>query len=449
MFKRNNDLLNGPVLKELLFFAFPLFLSYLFQQLYNTVDTIIVGNYLGEMSLAAIGASMAVYQLLIGFSFGFGGGFGVVVARAFGSGDEDRLKRSVAGSLVIGLVIVTGVMVIAVFFLRPLLVMLKTPSEILDLTYDYIYIITMFTGVSFLYNLTSGLLRSVGNSMTPLIFLVLSALLNIALDVLFVIGLNRGIQGAAIATVIAQSIAVLLSLIYIWKKEPELMPERKHFHVGKSLYKELLGQGLSMAMMIAFVVIGTVILQYSINQMGYRIIAGHTTARRLISLLMMPMSSIAISATTFVSQNKGANQGRRIIEAVNYANRLCIAYSCLITILVWFFSLELIHLVSGSEDPILLINGSNYLKFNVPFFVVVGVLFVTRYSLQGLGEKLKPLVSSIIELGLKAVFVVWIIPIMGYRGVIISEPLIWIVMTLQLVFAYYRNPYIHSARQAL
>lgn len=447
MFKRKNDLLKGPVLKELLLFSLPLFLSYLFQQLYNTVDTIIVGNYLGEMSLAAIGASMAVFQLLIGFGFGFSGGFGIVVARCFGSGDEDLLKKSVAGSLVIGAGIVGLIMLISVLFLKPLLILLRTPDEILDLTYSYIFIITMFTGVSFIYNLTSGFLRSIGNSVTPLIFLVLSALLNIALDVVFVIGLGYGIEGAAIATVISQSVAAVLSVIYIWKKEHELIPERKHFNVGKSLYRELLGQGLSMAMMISFVVIGTVILQYAINQMGYLIIAGHTTARRLISLLMMPMSAIALSTTTFVSQNKGANKGQRILDAVKYANIICILYSLFITVIVLLFSKQMMHITSGSSDSILITNGSNYLKFNVPFFVIVGVLFVTRYSLQGLGEKLKPLISSIIELVLKFVFVIMVIPIIGYTGVIISEPIIWIFMTIQLVYSFYKNPYIMSIRQ--
>lgn len=449
MFKKKNDLLNGPVLRELLLFTIPLFLSYLFQQLYNTVDMVIIGNHLGETSLAAIGASMAVFQLLLGFSFGFSGGFGIVVARTFGSGDEDSLKQSVAGSLMIGGVIVVIIMLIGVFLLKPLLILLKTPTEILQLTYDYIYIITMFAGVSFVYNLASGLLRSIGNSMIPLLFLVLSSILNVVLDILFVIGLDYGIKGAAIATVLAQSVAVVLLIGYIWKKEHELIPERKHFKVNKELFKDLFGQGSSMAMMISLVVIGTVIIQYSINQMGYIIIAGHTAARRLISLFMMPMSSIALSTTTFVSQNKGANNGRRIIKAVKYANILCITWSLVISLIVMFLAEEMMSLISGSNNPILIVNGSNYLRFNLPFFVIVGVLFVTRYSLQGLGEKIIPLVSSVIELVMKFVFVIVIIPIIGYTGVIISEPLIWVVMTIQLLYSYYRNPYIESIRGSL
>lgn len=446
MFNRKNDLLKGPVLKELLLFTLPLFLSNLFQQLYNTVDTIIVGNHLGEMSLAAIGASMAIYQLLIGFSFGFGGGFGIVVARAFGSGDEDMLKKSVAGALTIGTAVVCVVMLIAGFFMEPLLVLLKTPEAIMEPAYNYIILITMFAGIAFLYNLTSGLLRAIGNSLMPLLFLVLASLLNIVLDVLFVIVMEWGIEGAAIATIIAQSVSLVLSLIYIWRKEHELIPERKHFRMDKELFNELFGQGMSMAMMFSFVTIGTVILQYAINQMGFMIIAAHTTSRRLIMFFMMPMSSLSLSNSTFVSQNKGADQGKRILQSVRYSNILCISWSLFITAVVMFFAEDMMRLTSGSTEAEVIINGSNALKFNVAFFVVVGVLFVTRYGLQGLGEKVTPLTSSVIELVLKLAFVILVIPHMGYWGVIICEPLIWVVMTAQLLYAFNQNRYIRRIR---
>jgi len=446
MFKRKNDLLNGPVLSELLIFSVPLFLSALFQQLYNTVDMVIIGKHLGETSLAALGASMAVYQLLISFSFGFGGGFGIVISRAFGSGDKELLKESVAGSLIIGGGIVGIIMFIGLFLLRPLLVILKTPDEILQLTYDYIFIITMFAGISFAYNLSSGLLRSIGNSISPLVFLVIASIINIILDIVFVVGLDYGIKGAAIATIIAQSVSVILSITFIWKKEHELIPERRHFRVKKEVFKDLFGQGASMAMMISIVVIGSVIIQYSINQMGYMIIAGHTAARRLTSLFMMPMSSIAMANTTFVSQNKGADKGDRIIASVRYSNLLCIAWSLIITVIVLIFSELMMTLISGSTDSVLIENGSNYLRFNLPFFVVVGVLFVTRFTLQGLGEKVVPLISSVIELVMKFLFVLLVIPLIGYTGVIISEPLIWVVMTIQLLYSYYKNPYIKGAR---
>ena len=193
------DLLEGNILKSLILFAIPLIISNLFQQLYNAADTMIVGHFLGDESLAAIGACAAVYELLVGFALGFGNGLSMVVARSFGVGDKDLLKRAVAGSLVIGAAVTVGVMLIAQIGLRPLLVLLHTPSEIIEESYSYIYIVTICVGVMFAYNLLSGLLRAIGNSFMPLAFLIISSVINIVLDVLFITQFQMGIRGAAVA----------------------------------------------------------------------------------------------------------------------------------------------------------------------------------------------------------------------------------------------------------
>lgn len=211
------DLLEGNILKSLILFAIPLIISNLFQQLYNAADTMIVGHFLGDESLAAIGACAAVYELLVGFALGFGNGLSVVVARSFGVGDKDLLKRAVAGSLVIGAAVTVGVMLIAQIGLRPLLVLLHTPSEIIEESYSYIYIVTICVGVMFAYNLLSGLLRAIGNSFMPLAFLIISSVINIVLDVLFITQFQMGIRGAAVATVVAQGISAVLCAIYIMK----------------------------------------------------------------------------------------------------------------------------------------------------------------------------------------------------------------------------------------
>lgn len=445
----NNNMIKGPVLKSLLLFALPIMVSNIFQQLYNTVDTIIVGNYLGEMSLAAIGASLAVYQLLVGFALGFGNGFGIVVARIYGRGDQEALKKSVASSLTIGFGVVILVMMIATVCLRPLLVALRTPIEIVDMAYDYIHIITMSVGIMFTYNLCSGLLRAIGNSIVPLLILILSSVLNIGLDLLFVVYLGTGIQGAAIATVLAQSVSVLVLIIYIWNKVGILVPSWHHFKPDQHMLRDLLGQGLSMALMWSIVIVGTVILQYAINDMGYLTIAGHTTARRFQSLSILPNFSLVIALATFVSQNKGANQGTRIILAVRYSYRLVVVWSLFICLMIYLFSEAIVMVLSGSRDETLVGVASAYLMFNALFYGLLGVLLTTRYSLQGLGEKVKPLMSSVIELLLKVVFVIMIIPVMGYKGVIISEPIIWFFMTAHLLYVYNGHPYIKSARGEL
>lgn len=245
MFRFKTDLLHGNILKSLILFAIPIFISNLFQQLYNTVDIMVVGNYLGDESLAAIGASSVVYELIVGFALGIGIGLSIVVARNFGSNDEEALKRSVAGSLVVGVFITIGTMIIAQIFLKPLLLLLKTPDNILEEAYSYIWVIAIFVGVTFTYNLCSGLLRAVGDSITPLIFLIIASVLNVVLDILFITRFHMGVRGAAIATIISQGIAAILCIIYIIKKCPILIPERRHFTFNKELYGELLGQGLA------------------------------------------------------------------------------------------------------------------------------------------------------------------------------------------------------------
>ncbi len=227
------DLIHGPIFQSLLFFAIPLFFSNVFQQLYNTVDTMIVGHALGDLSLAAIGSCAAIYDLLIGFALGIGNGLAIVTARSYGANDTELLKKSVAASIVIGLLTSLVLTVGAEVILMPLLKMLDTPPEIIAEAFSYISVITRFTLVMFAYNLCAGLLRAIGNSFMPLVFLVLSSCLNIGLDLFFITQLNMGVGGAAVATVIAQGISVVLCLIYILKKAPVLIPQRRHFKVKR------------------------------------------------------------------------------------------------------------------------------------------------------------------------------------------------------------------------
>ena len=289
------------IVKALLTFALPIFFSNLFQQFYNTMDTMIVGHFLGEKSLAAIGASAAIYELLEGFALGVGNGLSIVCARAYGSQNQKLLKRSVAASLLIGAGLTIIIMLLATFLMKPLLLLLNTPNNIVNEAYLYIMIISLFVGVMFAYNLCAELLRAIGNSFIPLVFLIVSSLLNVGLDILFIAWFKMGIEGAAIATVIAEGISCLLCLIYIYHKTKILVSQKKHFKYDGALFKELMGQGFSMGLMMSIVSTGTVILQSAINNFGYLIIAGHTTVRKLSSFCTMPTSSLTMALATFVS----------------------------------------------------------------------------------------------------------------------------------------------------
>ncbi|MEG0366209.1 MAG: MATE family efflux transporter [Coprobacillus sp.] len=447
MFSFKVDLLKDNIFKALILFAIPMFIANVFQQLYNTMDTMIVGNILGDTSLAAIGASVAVYELLIGFSLGVGNGLSIVTARSYGANDENLLKKSVAGSIVIGIGLTLVIMLISSLLLYPLLQLLNTPANIIDESYSYISMITIFVGVMFAYNLCAGLLRAIGNSVMPLIFLIISSVINVGLDIWFITEFNMGIQGAAVATVISQAISAVLCLIYIYKKAPILIPKKEHFKVDKHLYQELLGQGFSMGFMMCIVSAGTVILQSSINNLGYLTIAGHTAARKLNSFCMMPAATFAMALSTFVSQNKGASQGQRIRTGVKYANMIAMSWTIIATVLLFFSAPFLVKLLSGSSDPTVIDNGTMYLRINAPFYGVLGMLLNLRNSLQGLGMKVVPLISSVIECIGKIVFAATLIPVLGYFGVIICEPVIWCCMCLQLTYSFYKNSYIKQFKK--
>ena len=438
------NLLKDKILKAIILFAIPILISNIFQQFYNTMDTMIVGNVLGDTSLAAIGACTAVYDLLVGFALGVGNGLSIVVARNYGAKDETLLKRSVAGSLIIGVLLTIVIMAIAQLGLYPLLQLLDTPQNIINESYSYISCITLFVGVMFAYNLCAGLLRAIGNSFMPLVFLIISSIINVVLDLFFITQLHMGIQGAAIATVISQGISAVLCIIYMLKKAPLLIPKKEHFTFDKELYQELAGQGFSMGFMMAIVSSGTVILQKAINGFGYLTIAGHTTARKINAFLMMPCGTISASLSTFVSQNRGADQRERIVEGVKVGFKIVIVWGLIATILMIFFAKPLVALISGSDDAMVLNNGALYLKINAPFYAVLGVLLIIRNALQGLGKKIVPLVSSIMEFFGKVIFAWLCIPMLGYFGVIICEPVIWCLMCIQLIYSFFRNPYIRN-----
>lgn len=438
------DLLSGPIMKNLLFFMIPILISYIFQQLYNTVDTAIVGHYLGEQSLAAVGASVAVFDLMVGFAQGLGNGVCIVVSRAYGAGDERELKKAVAGALVIGAITIAVLTLLSLLGLGPLLRLLGTPQIIFDEALSYIRIIGGCILVMFTYNLLSSLLRAIGNSAMSLVFLIFSSVLNVFLDILLVAGTGLGVRGAAYATVIAQGISAMLCAFYLMRRARILIPHRQDFDCGRELYLELAGQGYAMAFMSSVVNVGSVILQSGINSLGEIVIAGHTTARKIFMLSALPGISMGMAVSTFVSQNRGAGQRDRIIRGMKQTYIYDLACGLVTVLFLFLFGERLAEAVSGSSNPVLIANVAAYVRFAAVFSGILAVLHGTRMALQGLGEKKTPLVSSFIELAGKYLFTWLLVPRMGYTAVILCEPLIWCVMTAHLIYAFFTNPYIRS-----
>ncbi len=431
------DLLSSPIVSSLLTFALPILISNALQQFYNAADTTIVGNFLGFNSLAAIGATSAIYELIVGFAIGIANGMGIVVARHFGAGDIEKIKKAVAGSIVIGSVLSLAVMLVGGVWLYGLLRLVHIPENIIDEAYSYIYIIMIFFFLTFFYNWSASMLRAIGNSLTPLLILLVTSVINIGLDILFITRFNSGIKGAAIATVISQGISALLCILYMYIKADILIPKLKHFKYNYYVYADLSTQGFAMGFMSSIVSIGTVILQTAVNGMGVTIIAAQTTGRRIMFFLMMPMSSLATALTTFVSQNFGAGNKERIKSAVKYANIINIIWSIISVVFVYTLSIWLIRFISGSDDKELIANAKLYIAMAAPFFWALGILFNLRNALQGMDRKIEPLISSCIELICKIAFVLFVIPRVAYMGVVLTEPIIWVVMVLQLAYSFY------------
>ena len=447
MKKTSVNLLEGPILRAMIAFAIPIMIANIFQQLYNTVDIMIVGRFLGEESLAAVGATAAIFELVVGFAIGIGNGMGIVIARHYGAGNYEKLKRAVAATFVIGGVLSVIIAVLGNFTLYPLLELLGTPSNIIAQSYEYSYLIVVFVGVTLAYNLCAGLLRAVGDSKAALYFLIFAAIINTVLDIYFIAYLHMGVRSAGIATIISQGISAVLCFNYIRRKTPFLIPTKKHFTWNKKLYAELLGQGISMGLMFSVVSIGTVILQTSINALGSTIISAQTSARRIMVLALLPIIAMNATITTFTSQNFGARQYRRIVEGLRQTMIITITWSIFISIVLFFASPYLNELITGSNDEELIYQASLYLKISSAFYPALSILVILRNALQGLGQKMMPLVSSIIEMLGKILFVIFIIPSAGYLGVIFVEPILWVVMATQLYYAFKKEPVICSLKK--
>lgn len=441
------DLTKGNITKLLFAFAIPVLIGCILQLTYSLVDTRIVGSALGESALAAVGATSSLSSLLIGFLQGLTNGFAVIAAQFFGAQDFKGLKRCVAASLSLGCAIAVFITAAALIFLHPLLALLNTPADVIDLSGDYISIIFAGLIISMLYNVCSALLRAIGDSITPLIFLAVSVVLNIFLDLLCIFPLAMGVRGAAAATVISQLIAMLACFFYMIKRYEILRLHREDFNgISGELTKDLLSCGLSMGFMSSLVNLGTVALQTSINTLGTDIIVAHTAARKISELFMLIFSVFGTTMATFCGQNLGAGEIRRIREGIKKS----VLYSwiwCLgVIVVTWLAAPDLIYLVTGSSNPVVIKNAVAYLRFDTLFYFVTALICVIRNAMQGIGDHITPLVSSSLELVGKVVFALIFVPLLGYRGVILAEPVSWFIMVVPLLIQICRTPILKEKR---
>lgn len=433
------DLTKGYPAKVILMFAIPLMCSSILQQLYNMVDSKIVSAYVGTTAFAAVGATSVVSNTLIGFINGLTQGFAILVANSFGAKDEKRMRQSVAGTLILTMVITVILTVLGLLLIRPVLTMLRTPDDIMDNALSYVRIILAGIAFTALYNVFANILRAVGDSKTPLYCLTFAVILNVGLDLLFVAVFKWGIQGAAYATVLAQAISGFLCMAYVLIRFRDLLPQRSEWSISGELYSNLTTTGLAMGLMGCIVNIGTIILQSAINGLGTSIVAAHTAARRLFDILMILIYTVGLAMTTYVSQNAGAGRVDRIKQGVRHAHVVATIISTMMILLCYLIARPVIEWLTSSTDPAIVDPAVFYLKFGVWFFYALGPLFILRCSLQGMGCKIIPICSSILEMLVKIASAAILVPHLQYFGVVLTEPISWVLMTTLLAIGYILN----------
>lgn len=433
---KTKDLTQGNVAKLLLFFAFPTLLSNVFQQFYNLADTAIAGHILGDNALVAIGASSTVNSLVLSFAWGLNGGFGIIIAQCFGAKDFKKLKKSVAISLSINVLFSLIVCIFGIFMSRPMLQALNTPAARLNEANSYISVILVFIIVPMLYNLEAVILRSLGDSKTPLYFLIFSSVLNIILDYVLIKFTHMGVKGAAVATVLAQLLSVILCFVVILKNFKIIRLKKNDFHFSASLFKNMMSAGMAMSVMNSIFSIGSIIMQGSINALGEDIIAAHLGSRKVAEMFMQPLVTIGTACSTFVGQNYGALKIGRIKASIKYSTIYSLIWSVFTFFILWFFGGQISRLVTGSASQVVFDNTQMYLRINAPFYFVLGLLFTLRFSIQSVDRKMPPIISSSMELASKIAAAYLFIPLWGYLGACIAEPLSWTLGAIYLLFVF-------------
>ena len=432
-----NNLITEKPVKIIIRFALPILMGNLIQQLYYIIDTIIVGQYLGMNALAAVGSTGSLTFLVIGWIIGMTGGFAIIIAHCFGANDRKRVKHYVAMSyylcVIMGLIMSVGLLLANEWILKAM----NTPVEIFDQTYRYIRAIYIGLIFSIAYNIFSAILRALGDSRTPLYFLVLSSILNIALDIIFITAFKMEVEGAGYATVISQALASVLCFIYMLKKYSILRLKKEDTCFSVTSVKRLLGMGTPMALQFSITAIGTIIVQTALNGFGPIYIAAFTASSKIQNFIIQPFISMGAAVATFTGQNIGAGKMDRVKEGVRISFVLTLLCSVLLIIFVLAFGDELVSLFIKDNRELVLEKTDVYFKTMIGFYPALGLIFVYRNALQGLGDGLLAMLGGIFELVARAMIIFALTAPLGFQGICLSDPIAWVAALIPLIPAYY------------
>ena len=431
------DLTTGSPTKLILGFLIPLLFGLLFQQVYNLVDTVIVGKYLGVSALAAVGATGSINFLILGFCNGTCSGFAIPVAQMFGAKDYKALKKYVGNSIIIAALFATTVTVLTTVLCRNILNWMHTPSDIIDMSYSYIFVI--FAGIPFnvLFNLLSGYIRSLGDSKTPLYFLVICSFLNIGMDLLFIIKFNMGVMGAGLATIIAQAISGLLCLILVIRKFNLLHVSKDDMKLSSHFVTNLIRMGFPMGFQFSITAIGSVILQTNLNTLGSIFVASNTAAIRISCIMMCPLDALGQTMATYSGQNIGAGKLDRIGKGLKSANIMGWIYSTFALAIAYFLGKYIILAFVDASETDVIKYAFQMLVINIAAYYFLVEVNNIRSTIQGIGFPAFSLFSGLSEMIARAVIGAIFIPWLGFNAACFASPFAWILADIFLIPGYF------------
>ena len=431
-----SDMTTGSPAKLIIRFMIPMFLGNLFQQFYNVVDSIVAGQFLGVQALAAIGSTGSLMFFVIGWLNGLTSGFAIMVAQCFGAKKEDRMRHYVAMSVYLSVAFALVMTIGLTLANEPILRLMNYSEEIMPEVKAYMGIIYAGLLVTVAYDALSAFLRALGDSRSPLYFLMISAGINVFLDIVFIVVMGMGVEGCAYATVIAQAISAFCCFIYIVKKYPILHLRKEDFRYSWNSVKKLLGLGIPMALQFSITAIGTIIVQGAVNVYGETYMAGFSAAGKLQNILTTVFVAFGATVATYVGQNRGAGRIDRVREGVRCTQYMILAWSVIVMILMFFFGKYMTCIFVNSSETDVLAVSVEYFHTVFWCYPFLGSIFLYRNTLQGMGYGLVPMMGGIFELAARTIIVLLVAGHTSFRGVCLADPAAWIAALIPLVPYY-------------
>lgn len=431
------DMTVGSPAKLILKFAIPLMLGNLFQQVYSMVDAIIVGRYLGKNPLAAVGSTGSLNFLIIGFCLGICAGFAIPVAQRFGAKEIGELRRFVGSIIWLSLIFSVLLTVLTVVSCKPMLVAMNTPEDIIDDAYRYIVIIFAGIPATFFYNIQASLLRALGDSKTPVFFLVLAAIINIGLDFLLIVGIPLGVAGAALATVISQIVSGIACFVFIGKKCEILHIKRSDLKIRQSYMTRLIGIGIPMGLQTSITAVGSILLQTSVNALGSMAVAAVTAGSKISMLFTTAYDALGVSISTYGGQNIGAQKVQRLKPGLRAAITIGVAYGLGAFVIILFFGRFLTTLFVESSEIEIINSAFKFLVINGAFYWLVAFVNVFRLLIQGMGYTKMAVFAGVCEMIARGIEGLWLVPLLGFTAACFANPFAWLMADCFLIPAYF------------